>query len=121
MPRRGGRRREVEAGEDQGRADPHQREGDRRPRLLAARQVIGERHHDKAGEADEIEPEEDLAGENRHHGGSFEKMIVPEAANMPPTPWQTDTLAPAICAGAMPRICRTLSCNAYMPYMPECM
>jgi hypothetical protein len=23
--------------------------------------------------------------------------------------------------GAMPRIWRTLSCNAYMPYMPECM
>jgi len=93
-------RREVKPGEDEGRADPHQREGDRRPRLLAARQVIGERHHDKAAEADEIEPEEDLAGENRHHGGSFEKMIVPEAANMPPTPWQTDTLAPSICAGA---------------------
>jgi hypothetical protein len=26
-------------------------------------------------------------------------MIVPEAANMPPTPWQTETLAPGICAG----------------------
>jgi hypothetical protein len=23
--------------------------------------------------------------------------------------------------GAVPRIWRTLSCNAYMPYMPECM
>jgi hypothetical protein len=23
--------------------------------------------------------------------------------------------------GAMPRIWRTLSCNAYMPHMPECM
>jgi hypothetical protein len=36
-------------------------------------------------------------------------MIVPEAANMPPTPWQTEILAPGTCAGAMPRIWRTLS------------
>src|SRR5450759_1449694 len=49
------------------------------------------------------------------------KMIVPDAANMPPTPWQTEILAPGTCAGAMPRICRTLSCSAYMPYIPECM
>jgi hypothetical protein len=48
-------------------------------------------------------------------------MIVPLAANIPPTPWQTEILAPGICAGASPRIWRTLSCNAYMPYMPECM
>ena len=54
-------------------------------------------------------------------GASFEKMIVPEAANMPPTPWHTEIFAPSTCAAAMPRICRTLSCNAYMPYMPECM
>jgi hypothetical protein len=62
-------------------------------------------------------------GNNRElcYGGSFEKMIVPEAANMPPTPWQTEILAPGIWAGAMPRIWRTLSCSAYMPYMPECM
>ena len=40
-------------------------------------------------------------------------MIVPEAANMPPTPWQTEILAPGIWAGAMPRIWRTLSCSAY--------
>ena len=33
----------------------------------------------------------------------------------------TEILAPFTCAGAMPRICRTLSCTAYMPYMPECM
>ena len=33
---------------------------------------------------------------------------------------ETETFAPGICAGAMPRICRTLSCSAYMPYMPEC-
>ena len=52
---------------------------------------------------------------------SFDMMIVPDAANMPPTPWQTETLAPGICAGAVPRIWRTLSCKAYMPYMPECM
>src|SRR5271170_716090 len=54
-------------------------------------------------------------------GASFDMMIVPEAANMPPTPWQTEILAPGIWAGAVPRIWRTLSCNAYMPYMPECM
>jgi hypothetical protein len=48
-------------------------------------------------------------------------MIVPEAANMPPTPWQTEILAPGIWAGAMPRIRHTLSCSAYMPYMPEYM
>ncbi len=52
---------------------------------------------------------------------SLVKMIVPDAANMPPTPWQTEIFAPGTCAGAMPRICRTLSCSAYMPYMPECM
>ena len=52
---------------------------------------------------------------------SFVKMIVPTAANMPPTPWQTEIFASLTCAGAMPRICRTLSCSAYMPYMPECM
>lgn len=52
---------------------------------------------------------------------SLVKMIVPEAANMPPTPWQTLILAPSTWAGAMPRICRTLSCRAYMPYIPECM
>ena len=38
---------------------------------------------------------------------------------MPPTPWQTEILAPGICAGAMPRIWRTLSCK--VPYMLECM
>jgi hypothetical protein len=35
---------------------------------------------------------------------------------MPPTPWQTEILAPGICAGAVPRIWRTLSCSAYMPH-----
>src|SRR5271166_740745 len=40
---------------------------------------------------------------------------------MPPTAWQTEILAPGIWAGAMPRIWRTLSCSAYMPYIPECM
>lgn len=29
----------------------------------------------------------------KYHGDSLEKMIVPEAANMPPTPWQTLILA----------------------------
>ena len=52
------------------------------------------------------------------HGGSFDMMIVPEAGNMPPTPWQTEISAPGICAGAVARIWRTLSCKAYMP---ECM
>ncbi len=37
---------------------------------------------------------------------------------MPPTPWQTETRALSIWAGVVPRIWRTLSCNAYMP---ECM
>jgi hypothetical protein len=37
-------------------------------------------------------------------GPSFDMMIVPDAANMPPTPWQTEILAPGIWAGAMPRI-----------------
>jgi hypothetical protein len=46
-------------------------------------------------------------------------MMVPEAANMPPRPWQTEILAPRIWAGVAARIWRTLSCNAYMPYMPE--
>jgi hypothetical protein len=36
-------------------------------------------------------------------------MIVPEAANMPPTPWQTQISASGIWAGAMPHIWRTLS------------
>jgi hypothetical protein len=40
-------------------------------------------------------------------------MMVPEAANMPPTPWQTEIFAPEIWAGAVPRIWRTLSCKAY--------
>ena len=47
--------------------------------------------------------------------------MQPLAANMPPTPRHTDTSAPSTCAGAVPRIWRTLSCKAYMPYMPECM
>ena len=56
-----------------------------------------------------------------HYGAWLLKMIVPDAANMPPTPWHTEIFAPGTCAGASPRICRTLSCNAYIPYMPECM
>ena len=40
---------------------------------------------------------------------------------MPPTPWQTEIQTPGIWAGAVPRIWRTLSCSAYMPYLPECM
>ena len=48
-------------------------------------------------------------------------MIVPAAANMPPTPWLTLILAFGTWAAAVPRICFTLSCRAYIPYMPECM
>ena len=55
------------------------------------------------------------------HDASFVMMIVPLAANMPPTPWQTEIFAPGTWAGAVPRIWRTLSCKAYMPYIPECM
>jgi hypothetical protein len=51
-------------------------------------------------------------------GRSFENTTVPEAENMPPTPWQTLSFAPGTCAGAVPRICRTLSCRANIPYMP---
>jgi len=51
----------------------------------------------------------------------LEKITVPAAANMPPTPWQTLTFASGTWAGATPRICRTLSCRAHMPYIPECM
>jgi len=40
-------------------------------------------------------------------------MIVPEAADMPPTPWQTEILAPGIWAGAVPCIWRTLSGNVH--------
>ena len=40
---------------------------------------------------------------------------------MPPTPWQTLIFASGTCAAAVPRIWRTLSWSAYMPYMPECM
>ena len=36
-----------------------------------------------------------------NHGRSFDMMIVPEAANMPPTPCQTEILAPGILAGAV--------------------
>ena len=39
----------------------------------------------------------------RRYGGSFDMMIVADAANMPPTPWQTEIRAPGIWAGAVPR------------------
>jgi hypothetical protein len=55
------------------------------------------------------------------YGASFDMTIVPEAANISPTPWQTDILASEIWAGGAPHLARTLSCNAYMPYMQECM
>ncbi len=39
-----------------------------------------------------------LNGNNRErgYGPSFDMMIVPDAANMPPTPWQTEILASGI-------------------------
>jgi hypothetical protein len=50
------------------------------------------------------------------HIASFDIMIMPEAANVPPTPWrQTETWAPGIWAGTVPHIWRMLSYNAYMP------
>ncbi len=55
------------------------------------------------------------------YGRSFDVMIVPAAANMPPTPWARLIFAPGTWAGATPRSWRTLSWRAYMPYMPECM
>ena len=54
------------------------------------------------------------------YGAWFDMTMVPEALNMPPTPWAIEILASGTCAGAVPRIWRTLSCKAYMPYMPEC-
>ena len=41
-------------------------------------------------------------------------MMVPEAANMPPTPWHTEILAPGFWAGAVPRIWRTFSCRVHV-------
>jgi peptidoglycan/LPS O-acetylase OafA/YrhL len=55
------------------------------------------------------------------YGTSFPMITVPLAANIPPTPWQTEIFAPGTWAGATPRIWRTLSWSAYIPYMPECM
>ena len=54
----------------------------------------------------------------KKHQPSFVNTIVPDAANMPPTPWQTEIFAPCTCAGAVPRIWRMLSWRANMPYMP---
>src|SRR5258705_1253850 len=39
-------------------------------------------------------------------------MIVLLAANMPPTPWATETLTAGTCAAATPRTCLIDSCNA---------
>ena len=52
-------------------------------------------------------------------GSSLVKTRLPAAMNMPPTPWQNETLAPSTWCGASPRIWRTDSWMAYMPYMPE--
>jgi hypothetical protein len=46
----------------------------------------------------------DWDGHWPYGGGSFDMMMVPLAANMPPTPWQTEILASGICAG--PGRCR---------------
>jgi hypothetical protein len=53
-----------------------------------------------------------MRADSQVQGTSFDMMIVPEAANMPPTPWQTEIRASGIWAGAMPRIWRAHSCNA---------
>ncbi len=45
-------------------------------------------------------------------------MIVPEAANMPLTPWQTEILAPDLGRGDPAHLAHALSCK---PYMLECM
>jgi hypothetical protein len=45
-----------------------------------------------------------IKADYKNQGAWFDMMIVPLAANMPPTPWQTEILASGICAGAMPRI-----------------
>ena len=57
-------------------------------------------------------------GRGAAQGRSFDMMTVPEAENIPPTPWHTLTFTSGTCAGAMPRTWRTLSCRANMPYMP---
>ncbi len=56
-----------------------------------------------------------------YHRSSVVSTAVAAAENMPPTPCTRDSFAPLTCAGEMPRICRTPSCRANMPYMPECM
>ena len=48
------------------------------------------------------------SGLSRAQGSSFDMMMVPEAANVPPTPWQTEIRAPGIWAGAVPPTWRTL-------------
>src|SRR5688572_5119421 len=57
----------------------------------------------------------------RAYGCWFVSTIAPLAANIPPTPSAIETWAPGTWAGAMPRSWRTLSCSAYIPYIPECM
>lgn len=56
-----------------------------------------------------------------YHWSALVSTTVAAAENMPPTPCTTESFAPAICAGEMPRICRTDSCSANIPYIPECM
>jgi hypothetical protein len=51
---------------------------------------------------------------------SFEKITVPDAANIPPIPWASETFTLGTCAGAVPLNCRTHSCMANIPYMPVC-
>jgi hypothetical protein len=58
-------------------------------------------------------------GASPAYGASFDMIMVPDAANMPHT--TVEILASGICAGAVPRIWRALSCNAYMPYFSGCM
>jgi hypothetical protein len=41
----------------------------------------------------------EVLGSRLIYSGWFDMMIVPEAANMPPTPWQTEILAPGDLGG----------------------
>src|SRR5262245_46955120 len=100
---------------------------DIRPMLGQQHPAIGTRH--PLAQVDHLEPGEGcliahvcfLRGRPRPHPRSLLNTMVPLAANMPPTPWAMEILAPLTCAAATPRIWRTPSCSAYMPYMPECM
>ena len=95
--------------------------------FVPAEEKTGRDQEESRGDDEEEEEDEEdrmergtaaAAAPRPVHGRWFEKTTVPDALNMPPTPWQTLIFAPGTWAGAVPRICRTLSCRANMPYMP---